>query len=260
MTCVLHLSPHPDDELIGSPATLLALQSFGFKIINVACSLGRKEDRTRRKAELEEACRRVGFDLIIPPNLPGISAGDDLVKAENALANIVQNLIAEIKPAILFSPSPHDGHHGHEVIGRVARRAIEGSLVRWWMWGLWADLPVPNIVTPFNEDKLSQILYGLEAHAGEIERNDYRKLVSARASANAILAAERVFGFGSQSIDTPYAEVVMEAVPFEGDLLLGSARILQANNVLISPRSSSLTPWITQTSVRDALGLRKLKA
>jgi len=31
---VLHLAPHPDDEALGAPATLLALRDAGHRVIN----------------------------------------------------------------------------------------------------------------------------------------------------------------------------------------------------------------------------------
>jgi LmbE family N-acetylglucosaminyl deacetylase len=36
----LLLSPHPDDELLGCPAHLFALRDAGWRIVNVALSLG----------------------------------------------------------------------------------------------------------------------------------------------------------------------------------------------------------------------------
>ena len=53
---VLHLSPHPDDEIAGMPATLMALRDAGWRVVNVAAaSAGRRstsagEPRWRRPA------------------------------------------------------------------------------------------------------------------------------------------------------------------------------------------------------------------
>ena len=62
---LLHLAPHPDDEVTGGPAIMLALQASGHRIINAACGLGRPEDHERREAEVRESCRRAGFELLI---------------------------------------------------------------------------------------------------------------------------------------------------------------------------------------------------
>ena len=40
---VLAVSPHPDDELLGAGATLMALRDAGWRVINLAASLGRED-------------------------------------------------------------------------------------------------------------------------------------------------------------------------------------------------------------------------
>ena len=45
---VLHLAPHPDDEVIGAPATLMALRDEHNEIFNYPCSFGRRKDWPRR--------------------------------------------------------------------------------------------------------------------------------------------------------------------------------------------------------------------
>ena len=42
------------------PATLMALRDAGWRIVNLACGLGRPAQHQRRRAEVEEACRRAG--------------------------------------------------------------------------------------------------------------------------------------------------------------------------------------------------------
>ncbi|MGO9823020.1 MAG: PIG-L family deacetylase, partial [Solirubrobacteraceae bacterium] len=66
---VIGVSPHPDDELLGAPATLMGLRDAGWRVINFACALGRPEDHGRRRAELTRACELAGFELVIadPP-------------------------------------------------------------------------------------------------------------------------------------------------------------------------------------------------
>ena len=53
MLTVLHLSPHPDDEVLGAGATLLGLRDAGHRVINLACSLGRPEQQERRMVLFE---------------------------------------------------------------------------------------------------------------------------------------------------------------------------------------------------------------
>jgi LmbE family N-acetylglucosaminyl deacetylase len=214
---VLHLAPHPDDELIGAPATLLGLRDAGHRIFNLACSLGSQDQRDRRRKELAEAMRRAGFAWaeVDPP--VGISSEDNLFEAEADLTDAIRTRIAGEGYDIVVSPSPHDGHHGHEVVGRAAAAAIASFGVdgpRWWMWGLWADLPFPTLFVPFGEERLHEALYALYAHRGEVERSDYTAVVEGRSRAGRVLGVERVFGFGEPKLDGDYAYLLEDRRPF----------------------------------------------
>ena len=69
------------------PATLMALRDAGWRIVNLACGLGRPAQHQRRRAEVEEACRRAGFELL-PSDPPlALSADDDLTASEVALVD-----------------------------------------------------------------------------------------------------------------------------------------------------------------------------
>lgn len=225
---VLHVCPHPDDELVAAPATLMALRDAGHTVVNFAVGLGRPEHRVRREAELREASRRAGFALRIAEPVLAISRGDDLARAERALVGMLGDVLAEMRPVVIVSPSPHDGHHGHEVVGRAVREALRGhrSPPLWWMWGLWADLPHPTLFVPFDDARLAEITEALGAYAVELDRNDYRRLVAGRGMAAAVLGPERVFGYGAPSRGCRYAEVLSEVVRARGAWWLGRPRQL----------------------------------
>ena len=129
------------------PATLMALRDAGWRVVNVACGLGRPAQHQRRRGEVEEACRRAGFDLLVcDPPLP-LSAGDDLAAAEDTLVELLAQLLPELAPALVCAPSPHDGHHAHELVGRAARRALEahpGSGAAALALGRVGRSPVPD--------------------------------------------------------------------------------------------------------------------
>ena len=201
---VLHVAPHPDDELIGAPATLMALRDAGHRIVNLACTLGRPGDEARRAAELEEACRRAGFESRV--------VREPL--AEAGLTATLATLLRAEPFGLVVGPSPQDRHPAHELAARAIRAALATGAGpdRWWQWGLWGELATPTTVTGFGEARLHEILTALEAHAGELARNDYRRLVEGRAMATAVLAAERVFGFGAPGLPDAYAEVTCEQV------------------------------------------------
>jgi LmbE family N-acetylglucosaminyl deacetylase len=207
---VLHLSPHPDDEVLGAGATLLGLRDAGHRIINLACSLGRPEQHERRRAEVTEACRRAGFELVIHDPPLGLSADDDPFAARKLLGATVERLIAEERVDLLVSPDRDDAHHAHKTVAAVARTAG----VTWWTWGLWRDLARPTIFSPFGDRRLAELQLVLGAHRGEVARNDYYDLLRARAISARVLGAERVFGFGSERRDQePYAELLADGGP-----------------------------------------------
>jgi LmbE family N-acetylglucosaminyl deacetylase len=217
----LLLSPHPDDELLGCPAHLFALRDAGWRIVDVALTLGTDEaQRDRRRAELEEACSRAGFELVVP--------GADLLSGDGTGA--VRALASAYGVRVLVAPSPHDDHPAHARAGRLAIAAArEGAAPLLWLWALWADLGLPTSLCVFDARRLTEIEHALAAHIGELGRNDYRRLLRARADGGAILLPERVFGYGSPGIPPgSFAEAVCEVVVGPGgELLLAEPSLLE---------------------------------
>ncbi len=196
---LLHVAPHPDDEAVGCPGALLHLLDRGWTVINVITSLGFEGQWERRRTEAEEAARRAGFvPLFLDPPLH-LDIDADLALATRRVATELPGLVEAHGASIVVSPSPHDVHHGHETVGRGVQRAMAAlpPTVRWWMWGVWGDLPAPNVFYGFDASVLNRALHILEAYEGELARNDYRSFLSGRAAANAVMGSERVFGFGS---------------------------------------------------------------
>jgi len=150
-------------------------------------------DADRRRAEAEEAARRAGFaPVFLDPPL-NIDLDGDLARATRRIATELPGLVREHDASIVVSPSPHDVHHGHEAVGRGVQRALAvlPPTVRWWMWGVWGELPAPNVFFAFNGRVLERAAHILDAYTGELERNDYQRLLSGRATANAVLGSER---------------------------------------------------------------------
>jgi LmbE family N-acetylglucosaminyl deacetylase len=229
---VLHAAPHPDDELIGAPATLMALRDAGHEIVNLACSLGRPEDASTRRAELEEACRRARFELVVGELEP---------------------LLAERPVDLLVGPSPHDRHPLHESVGRALVAALETGAGpdRLWLWGLWGALPFPTTVVEYDEGRLEEIQHALEAHESQVSRNDYRRLVAGRGMASTVLGGELVFGFGEQGLAGPYAELTTEVVRVGSSWRLGTARALDPLDPFSEPTEREIGGWLHSRSPVD---------
>jgi LmbE family N-acetylglucosaminyl deacetylase len=285
---VVHLAPHADDECIGAPATLMALRDRGWRVVNVTCSLGRPEQRARRRAEVTEACRRAGFEsLLLDPPLGDPLSGTDVGPSTRAVVDRLAPVLEGLAPGILVAPSPHDRHRGHEVVGRAAlacgARLADAddddadddggggadsdrdggggggggggdSGLRIWLWGLWADLPFPTMAVGFAEDRLAEVLQALAAHAGELDRNDYRRLVRGRAEMNAALGPERVFGFGAAGSPSPFVELVCELGRVDGSWRLGRPRWLDPAIPVGVLGDTAVDAWLTSPSITDRFG------
>lgn len=205
----LHVSPHPDDEVLGCGATLVALRSSGWRVVNLTCSLGRPGDHERRRGELSRSLDVLDVEGIVAEPPTAMSREDDLGGAEARVAELVASTAARLGADLLLSPHPDDAHHGHALVGRAVASCPVGR--RWWAWGLWRDLPAPTRYVPYGRDVLEQLALALRCHAGELRRNDYEDLLRARARLQAVAGSERVLGFGSgRAAAEPYADLLEE--------------------------------------------------
>lgn len=255
---VLHVSPHPDDELIGAPATLMALRDAGHRVVNFAASLGAPESAGRRRAELEEACRRAGFELAVAQEPFGSTLSSSAVDRDGAEHRLAQELAAFVDHGtfqLLVSPSPHDRHPGHELVARAVRAVLERRRgpARWWLWRLWGELPLPTTIVAFGAERMTEIIHALVAHHGELERNDYRALVEGRGREIGVLAPELIFGFGSRALGQSYAEITSEFVLENDRWLLGQPRLLDPSAPLPSPTGPDVTWWLNAPTVTQRL-------
>ena len=208
----LHVSPHPDDEILGCGATLVALQVSGWRVVNLACSLGRVADHDRRRAELDASIAVLGVEGTVASPPVAMSSGDDLAAAEQQVTVLVAAAASELGAELLLSPDPNEGHPAHALVGRAVRDAAT-TCSRWWAWGLWRDVQTPNRYVPYGDDVLSRLIEALACHAGEVARNPYTDLLPARARVAAILGSELVHGFGSgPAAPDPYADLLEERV------------------------------------------------
>jgi LmbE family N-acetylglucosaminyl deacetylase len=251
---VLHVAPHADDELIGAPAALMALRDAGWKVVNLTCSLGAEAQRDRRRAEVTEACRRAGFvsEILedpLPDPLPGAFDGTRLV-------GDLRHVVTRLRPRVVVAPSPHDRHRGHEAVGRAVVEVCAGEAVveRLWLWGLWADLPFPSLAVAYGDERMDEILAALGAHAGELARNDYRRLVRGRAEMLAVAGPERVFGFGAAGAASAFVEVLTEVGRSGDHWTLARPRWLDTGDAVGALGRLELDAWLQSPSLTDRFG------
>ncbi len=254
---VLHVAPHPDDEAVGCPGSLLHLRDRGWTVVSVIASLGFAAQHERRRSEAEAASERAGFvPVFFDPPLD-LDLDADLDAAALRLAAELPALVEQHDASIVVSPSPHDVHHGHETVGRGTQWAMAelDPAVRWWMWGVWGDLPAPNVFYAFDQRVLDRAGHILEAYTGELERNDYRRYLSGRAAANAVMGSERVFGFGAPAVsELPYAELLTEVRRIDGRFMASEPHLLDEGPFPDSGFHLDLTPWLESPSVHELIG------
>jgi len=254
---ILHVAPHPDDEAVGCPGALLHLLDRGWNVVSLVASLGYAGQWERRRAEAEEAAQRAGFvPVFLDPPL-NLDLDGDLALATRRVATELPNIVEEYEASIVVSPSPHDVHHAHEAVGRGVQRAMAAlpPTVRWWMWGVWGDLPAPNVYYGFDAAVLDRALHILDAYSGELERNDYRPFLTGRAAVNAVMGSERVFGFGSPAASTrPYADIVTEVRLVDGRFMASEPHHLDQGPEPSALYDVDLTAWLHSPTVHELVG------
>jgi hypothetical protein len=226
-------------------------------VVSLVASLGFSGQWERRRAEAEDAAERAGFTPVFLDPPLNLDLDGDLAQATHRVANELPNLVEEHEASIVVSPSPHDVHHAHEAVGRGVQRAMAAlpPTVRWWMWGVWGDLPAPNLYYGFDAAVLDRALHILDAYAGELERDDYRPFLGGRATANAVTGSERVFGFGSGAASPkPYADLVTEVRLVDGRFMASEPHHLDQGPEPSALYDFDLTPWLDAPSAHELVG------
>lgn len=228
MTTVLHVAPHPDDESVGAPCTLLRLADTGARVVVVACGLGRPADHPRRRRELAAACAAGGLELLVREPPVALGSRDDLAAAERLLTPWLADLIDASVADLVISPHLHDAHPAHETVARAVAAAVARSARRpvWWSYGIWADLRAPTLLHPCPPALVERAVAMLTHHAGELARNNYVAMVRSAGRLAAIRGVERVHGFGSAALPgVVHAELLTELGMVDGEWRLGRPRV-----------------------------------
>lgn len=213
MTVVLHIAPHPDDESIGAPGTLLRLADGGARVIVVACGLGRPADHQRRGQELRDAMRVAGHELLLRDPPAALSSSDDLLATHVQLVPWIVSLLDAYDADLVVAPHLRDAHPAHEAVARAVRDAI--VLARrppvWWAWAIWAELRYPTLLVPIDEPRVQRAVAALSCYEGELARNDYVDMMRATGRLAAVRGVERVAGFGAKALPgVRHAELLAE--------------------------------------------------
>jgi hypothetical protein len=222
-------SPHPDDEVI-TGALALRLRREGWRVVNLAITLGSaKERKEARRAELEACCRLLGFEL----QIAGGELGLDHIRLETRREDptawgmavmAVATQFQRWKPKVVMLPHAADHHPTHIGTHWLARDGLTACrlLERTWLvetefWGAMAE---PNLLVSSSLEELAILLGGLRQHVGEVARNPYHLRLPAWMSDNVRRGSELLGGAGAAAFSARYGtlyrlSVAGEAVPVQ---------------------------------------------
>ena len=210
----LIFSPHPDDEGIIGGLALRLQREHGWRIKNVAVTLGSLQARrAERLSELRGACTYLGFDLIVPDAsgwdqvTPKGRSGDP--EKWEAKVAIVAELLRHQKPSALFFPHVDDWNGTHIGTHWLVMDALvkvgtgwSGFLVETEFWGQMAR---PNLMVEVSSTQVADQVAGVSFHAGEVLRNPFHLRLPAWMQDNVRRGSELVGGQGGSAPSYDFA-------------------------------------------------------
>lgn len=205
-------SPHPDDEAI-TGGLALRLRREGWRVVNVAITLG--SNPTRRSARLEElerCCTFLGFELEIAGGLGLEGIRPERAAAEpdrwRHAAGILAEIFRKCSPRVLIFPHKADFHPTHCGTHLLVHAALEQAQLPTAPWlvesEFWAQMSAPNLLIGSSPDDVALILAGLRQHVGEVSRNPYHLRLPGWLSDNVRRGSEVLAGAGSAAANFAY--------------------------------------------------------
>ncbi|WAC71226.1 PIG-L family deacetylase [Roseateles sp. SL47] len=199
----LVFAPHPDDECIVGALPLRLKREAGWRVTNIAVTLGSRQGRrAERWAELQAACEVLGFEvrLLAEQGLEQVKpeaadAGTPLWQAQVAL---VAALLKTERPGLILVPHAGDGIPTHIGVHRLVAEALHQSklstVVAWTEF--WATQPEPNLLVETGIADTACLVRALSCHHGEIARNPYHLRLPAWMADNVRRGGELLAGAG----------------------------------------------------------------
>jgi len=200
---VLVFAPHPDDECIVGALPLRLRQEAGWRVTNVAVTLGSRQDRrAERWRELTAACQVLGFELRLLA-----ADGFEQIKPESADAQtplwqqqvaLVSELLQAQRPRLVLVPHAGDGIPTHIGVHRLVTDALKAArlstVVAWTEF--WATQEAPNVLVETGVADTARLVRALACHEGEIARNPYHLRLPAWMADNVRRGGELLAGPG----------------------------------------------------------------
>ena len=183
----LILSPHPDDECVTGLLPLRLRREAGWRVVNLAVTLGSAKARqAERAAELQAACAQLGFELDLPTE----------ASPEAALARA----LAQHAPQMVLMPHALDAQPTHRRVQQWGTAAIEaaGRPLEAVYTEFWSTLLEPNLLVMGDVASTADLVRALACHVGEVTRNPYHQRLPAGMADALRRGGELVQGPGSE--------------------------------------------------------------
>jgi len=206
-SCALLFAPHPDDESIIGGLALRLLKEAGCRIINVAVTLGSLHTRrAARKAEIENACRYLGFELVHPlesglEHINPAARGEGTGEWMDAVLRI-RSLLRKYSPDLLIFPHANDWNSNHIGTHHLVMDALRESGLascRLVETEYWHPMEEPNIMVESSPEDVAELVTAISFHLGEIERNPYHLALPSWLHDNVRRGAEHLGGQGGEA-------------------------------------------------------------
>jgi LmbE family N-acetylglucosaminyl deacetylase len=208
----LIFAPHPDDECIVGALPLRLRQEAGWRVSNVAVTLGSNPARrASRWAELQDACAVLGFDCIRvgEDGLSDVRAdtAERLPRLWQVHVEAIAALLAKHRPALVLAPHALDDNPSHRGVHRLVVEAIATARLDTVLahTEFWATQPAPNALVQTSIADTARLITALERHAGEIARNPYHLRLPAFLADAVRRGGELVLGAGATPPDFAFA-------------------------------------------------------
>lgn len=215
----LVFSPHPDDEAISGALPWRLRSQAGWRVMNVAVTLG--SNKTRRAArwqELEQCCAYLGFELTSASGetrcgfeaISEQSARDDRAYWAGCVARIA-DLIARYQPRLIVCPHGNDGHRAHVgtyllVMDAFRELGTDADLYL-ALSEYWNTLSNPGLMVELGTAEVADLVAALSLHVGEVVRNPYHLTLPAWFIDSVRRGAERVDLPGAKAPDFRFASL-----------------------------------------------------
>ena len=213
----LVFSPHPDDEAITAALPWRLRREDGWRVINVAVTLGSKvQRRTARWGELQECCNFLSFELVsasaesehgmerITPD----TREREPAHWSRCVARIGQ-LLQTFQPQLIVCPHADDGHPAHcgthALVLDALRLGASGMSPHVALAEYWNTQSAPGLMVELGVAEVAQLVGALSLHVGEVARNPYHLTLPAWFADGLRRGAERVGAAGAAAPDGAFA-------------------------------------------------------